>query len=261
MKAPHCYKQREAEDAALKRSADMHQCSLFEDPVFEDSAPSKPKHNGYASRKLIIKLRENGLKRCPKCKGIKPATLKFFHSNKSAVCGFCSYCIECEDKKLDTRRADPESVAIDKVRSAENYQRYKDNTVRYAKLRRSQKEANHKKRSTLIGTFSLSASSARCRARKIGVDASCLTGEFLLDLWNKQEGKCAITGYAMTYGVESRRGSDYGVTLDQIIPRGGYTVGNVQLVCWFANLMKTNMTMERLLEVCKRVVEKFDGKL
>ena len=81
-----------------------------------------------------------------------------------------------------------------------------------------------------------------------------LSVEFLYSLWNKQKGKCAITGDSMTHiAGNGRLGTN--VSIDQILPSKGYTEGNVQLVTWDANRMKGSLTMNQLHDLCKRILD------
>lgn len=57
--------------------------------------------------------------------------------------------------------------------------------------------------------------------------------EFLLDLYEKQRGLCAITGVLMTHA----RNDLFAISVDRIND-GGHVRGNIQLVCQAANLAK-----------------------
>lgn len=58
--------------------------------------------------------------------------------------------------------------------------------------------------------------------------------EYLEDLWEAQNGRCAITGVRMT----TRFGSLFAASPDRIDSSRGYVKGNVQLVSKAANLAK-----------------------
>lgn len=76
--------------------------------------------------------------------------------------------------------------------------------------------------------------------------------EYLMYLWNKQEGKCALTGLQMTYAFYKGR-VNTNVSIDRIDSSKGYTKDNIQLVCMAANQMKNDLTMEELLDMCERI--------
>lgn len=71
-------------------------------------------------------------------------------------------------------------------------------------------------------------------------DRSRLSGAFLAELWDKQDGICALTGWKMTLDRRPR-GNICNASIDCITPQakgGVYEPGNVQLVCDFANVAR-----------------------
>ena len=83
-----------------------------------------------------------------------------------------------------------------------------------------------------------------------------ITKEDLLELWNKQEGKCAISKIPMTYELDSGRVFS-NVSIDQKIPGKGYTIDNVQLVCMAVNQLKSDFEMDTILYICKQIVNNY----
>lgn len=71
----------------------------------------------------------------------------------------------------------------------------------------------------------------------------------LWDLWNKQEGKCAITGVPI-----SLEGSPKSASIDRIDSHKDYTIDNIQWVHNVVNLMKRKMTLEELKEWCRLIL-------
>ena len=85
----------------------------------------------------------------------------------------------------------------------------------------------------------------RCRARKKKFTFD-LDAKFLWELWLKQEGACAISGLSIVlYNSAS---------LDRIDSCGGYTKDNVWWVHKDVNKMKMDLSLDRLLELCRAVV-------
>ncbi len=87
------------------------------------------------------------------------------------------------------------------------------------------------------------------RQRRVGLaERSELTPEILLEIWNEQCGKCAITLVPMTH----IRGAGYkiltNVSIDRIDSGGEYVRGNVRLVCKSVNWMKNAMTDRELVQ-------------
>lgn len=83
--------------------------------------------------------------------------------------------------------------------------------------------------------------SAKQRAKKRGL-AFDLTSSFLEELWNKQGGKCALTG--IPFKLDEDKANGYGPSLDKIDPKGGYTQDNVQWLLGLVNTMKSDHSME-----------------
>ena len=91
---------------------------------------------------------------------------------------------------------------------------------------------------------------AKQRIVKYGLEQTTLTDLELYDLYQKQNGKCALTGVDMV--VEKQ--SPLCLSLDQKEPRKGYTLDNVQWVCWAANRAKGDLSMIDFLGMCECVV-------
>jgi hypothetical protein len=64
----------------------------------------------------------------------------------------------------------------------------------------------------------------------------------LLELWDQQEGKCALSNVIMTHVRDGQGSKDFNVSLDRISNESGYVPGNVQLVCYRVNIMKHTCT-------------------
>ena len=75
-----------------------------------------------------------------------------------------------------------------------------------------------------------------------------LNDQYILDLWNKQEGKCAMTNIPMTH----ERHDLAMVSIDRIDSTKGHIKGNVQLVCQWVNFAKKHYSNESLLKLLDR---------
>lgn len=85
------------------------------------------------------------------------------------------------------------------------------------------------------------------KRRKISV-------QFLVDMVEKQQGRCAISG------VELTRISGEGVittnaSLDRIDSSRGYSRDNVRLVCQFVNSFRGNLSDKDFMWWCRKIVE------
>jgi len=63
----------------------------------------------------------------------------------------------------------------------------------------------------------------------------------LMELWEKQGGRCALSGVMMTHHIYRGDRKDFNVSIDRIRPHEGYTKDNIQLVAWRVNIMKNDM--------------------
>jgi len=91
--------------------------------------------------------------------------------------------------------------------------------------------------------------------KKVNVLNSNLTKDDLINLFKKQEGKCAISGIEMTYTTGKGTGIiPDNVSVDRIDSSKGYSKDNVQLVCSIVNIMKSNLPLNKLVYYCKQII-------
>ena len=81
-----------------------------------------------------------------------------------------------------------------------------------------------------------------------------LSLDYLEKLWEKQEGKCALSGLPMTY-IRGNGRIVSNISIDRIDPTKGYTESNIQLVCGQVNVMKYTATTEELLYWCRAILQ------
>lgn len=76
---------------------------------------------------------------------------------------------------------------------------------------------------------------------------SCINYEFLCEMWDRQDGRCAVTGVPMTH----IKGIGYvatNVSVDRIHNDRGYERDNVRLVCRVVNFMKNTMSDREMMQ-------------
>jgi hypothetical protein len=90
-------------------------------------------------------------------------------------------------------------------------------------------------------------------AKKRGLE--CVVNlDVLVGLWEKQQGRCAITGLPMNHCFDD----PYSASVDRIDSSVGYLPGNIQLVCQAMNLAKNqfaNDLIKRFVDDIRRVYE------
>lgn len=85
---------------------------------------------------------------------------------------------------------------------------------------------------------------AKSNAKRRGGMECELTAEQVLDLWEQQEGLCAVSGLPMQHHSAF---TDMSASIDRIDPTIGYKIENAQLVCWRVNLIKGDLHEAQLL--------------
>lgn len=87
-----------------------------------------------------------------------------------------------------------------------------------------------------------------------------ISKEDLMDIWIRQNGKCAISKIPMTYIMDGGR-NPYNVSIDQINPSKGYTKDNIQLVCMCVNQLKSDFDMNVVINICKNIIKNYDPEM
>lgn len=178
------------------------------------------------SRPKHEEMISKGVQECSHCKETKP--LNKFYSNgcfKDGVKKYRTKCIDCvlTDSKKSHKETYKEKI---KIRSA-NPRNYISGLLNHASQRKK-------------GNYNLDL-------------------PYLIELYEKQNGKCAISGRKMTHIAGEGRVLT-NISIDRINNDGGYTKGNVQLVCFCVNMMKQTFTTEDLLDWCRNILEVNYGK-
>lgn len=83
--------------------------------------------------------------------------------------------------------------------------------------------------------------------------ASDLTVEYLVKLWEDQQGCCYYTGVPMTPGAKGTARLD-SASLDKLDPNAGYRQGNVVWATHLANTSKGPRNEAEFYEFCRLVV-------
>jgi hypothetical protein len=94
----------------------------------------------------------------------------------------------------------------------------------------------------LANLVSISKSKSRSR----GFTDYEVTAEYLAELWQRQDGRCAISGVVLTHHNDGSGAKDFNASIDRIDSQQGYTPGNVQLVALRVNLLKQSLSTDML---------------
>lgn len=160
-----------------------------------------------------------------------------------------NFCIECH-RDYNNRYRESHRDEL-KVRHRESYQR--DKKKRQAAVR----AANQRSPEAFIRNL-LHSIIKRCNQAKVGnhkLNPVCLnidiTYDYIVELYNKHDGRCAITGIKMTHEF----GDMKSISIDRIDSSIGYLKPNVQLVCQAVNLAKRERSQNDVIEFFKAVVD------
>lgn len=105
---------------------------------------------------------------------------------------------------------------------------------------------------TVLYTIKQNAKNRSKNGREIEVN---LTSEYLAELYEKQNGKCAITGLPIEASITNtkNRGRVWTASVDRIDSSKGYIEGNVQWLHKDINRMKWDLDTDKFIELCKLV--------
>ena len=205
---------------------------------------------------------------CSVCGKELPLTRKFFKRYHDE--SFHEMCKECEEK---TKRNIEWKDGLLKCHKCgkflpvsefgkSNHYPYRDHYDARCRDCRT-KRANERKKEysdeySLLKVLQNRYLAARDRAKKKLLPFD-ITKEYLKELWDKQNGKCAICGIPMTYEQCNGR-TPTNVSIDQINHKEGYIIGNIQLVCMAVNQMKSDLKMDDLYMFCEAILENKNSK-
>ena len=88
-----------------------------------------------------------------------------------------------------------------------------------------------------------------------------LTKDYMMNLWEQQDGKCAISGEILFMPEKAReqRGPKCTASIDRIDNSKGYIEDNVQWVLKSVNRMRREYSMEEYIQVCKKVAKNWEN--
>ena len=82
----------------------------------------------------------------------------------------------------------------------------------------------------------------------------------LIDVWNKQEGKCFYTGYPLDLTLTKQERNAPHIlypSIDKQIPELGYVTGNVVWCVYAVNRLKNDLSHDKFVKLCSIVVNRF----
>lgn len=99
-------------------------------------------------------------------------------------------------------------------------------------------------------------SGAKGRAKLNNLDFN-IDGEYLIELWKNNDGKCEVSGRVFnleSYGEYGQVNPD-APSIDKIIPKLGYTKGNVRLVTYHTNVAISEYGLDALVKLSQDIIK------
>ena len=202
-------------------------------------------------------------KSCNICDEIKLVT--FFHKNGPTYHPSCKPCRSIERKKLRYERPDEGTrkcacCEIEKdileFHSDKSNQNGLQTYCKYCQIQKTKKYT-----STLNGfikkIYKDMYHNAEKRAKKLNIE---LTVEDIHELYEKQNGFCAISGLNLTHETYAYKDKEHiinrlNISIDRINSNLGYTKDNIQLVAAIVNRMKTDLPDPEFIKICSIITE------
>ena len=202
-------------------------------------------------------------KTCPVCGRSLPANRKFFKRNSDQTLhDVCRFCEDSEKRRAEWKgdllrcHICGKFLPVSEFAKHQAYPYRDGHDARCRKCRTEQAneiKKNYADEYALLKILQMRFLAARDRAKKKNLPFT-ITKEYLKELWDKQEGKCAISGVEMTFEQCNGR-TPKNVSIDQINHKEGYVPGNVQLVCMAINQMKSDLELDELYSFCNAILE------
>jgi len=106
------------------------------------------------------------------------------------------------------------------------------------------------------------ANKSRARNKKRSADKTGISIDYLKRIWDEQDGTCPLSGVKMFlppntgwWDNKNRVMDQWVASLDRIDSSRPYEEGNVQFVCFMANMCKNKFSDEDVVEFCRLVTE------
>jgi hypothetical protein len=120
--------------------------------------------------------------------------------------------------------------------------------------KRAERTEKHRERSKKSPRYAFSSTLALARKRA----EVTINQDYLMALYDQQEGLCALSGIRMTWATGKTAPTS--ISIDRIDGKKGYVDGNVRLVCVAVNAFRGIMNDQELLKMAKALVSTMESK-
>ena len=177
-------------------------------------------------------LRSNGRprKECKSCRSLKNS--KYYINNEETIKQQVTYY-----KKINVEKIKQDAIEY-----------YKTNKE---KIREDQKAYQNSPRGRLIHLLSDASSRSKTKKKRFDLDI-----DFLLEMFEKQNGKCILTDIDFSFEKpKNYRVDPWTISIDRIDSKLGYTKDNVRLVCTIVNFALNEWGEDVLRTMSKAIIE------
>lgn len=191
-------------------------------------------------------------RKCWKCKQEKELSKDFFYKDHTDVAGFQKSCKDCQKNIREAYKLKHPEYA--KKKGKEHYKK-EDNKDRYLKYKENYLLRRSEWSKSIRGKLYDLLEAARARAKKQNLQID-IDLNFLLELYEKQSGKCKLTNLNFTF-EKRKSGKNYNPfnpSIDKIDYSKGYTKDNVRLVCTIVNLALNTFGEENFALMCQAYI-------
>lgn len=209
---------------------------------------------------------------CKSCGESKPLNPKFYRRNlRDRHYVFHLTCIECEDKLRNMPEWNNDLLLCHRCHQYKPEEAFTPNNTHNEERHNRRhicNECNAQRQREYDRALDDDKKLDKClRYRYLGARDRAIrnnipfdiTLDFLHQLWDKQNGLCALSGVPMTFELKEGR-VPTNVSIDKICSAFGYTMTNVQLVCMACNQIKSDLTEIEMYNFCKKIVENYESK-
>ena len=203
-------------------------------------------------------------KACFRCSVDKP--LSDYHKHRGRKDGHNDVCKTCATAK-QSMYAQTEGAKIARKKFFDEYKEREDVRERRQKYFRDYQSSLSEKQKTgyaLVRKMRKEASPkyalyvALFHAFKRRPSEDFITREQAMDIFQAQDGRCAVSGVRMTWSKGKKLATS--MSLDRIDGSRGYQKDNVRLVCWQVNLFKNEWSDAQMQDMAKNIVSVFRMK-
>ena len=214
-------------------------------------------------------------KQCTRCDRVQP--LDSYHRLKKGRFGRHAHCKTCRKVKkkkgavrpLTGSKTCPRCRTRQPVSEFDSNQHTKKGLQTYCKSCHGTTYAQWA--STLGGFSTRLFCDLKNNAKKKGLAVE-ITRVDIIELYNCQSGKCALTNLPMTHTYENialdsgqrRRRRDQqsksNISIDRVETTAPYTRNNIQLVCRSVTQIKQNLSQDEFIWICEKVIFKKQDK-